>query len=253
MACISSGQIVLDTMWLEPLLSSGVLVVTIQFGWHRNEGSVFITFEGTEGSGKSTQIKAVYAALLQAGYRNIWLTREPGGTDIGDQIRTILLDNLNNTMMQERTELLLFCASRAQLVGERIRPHLARDGIILCDRYTDSTLAYQGYGHGLPLEDLRQILNFATGNLVPNLTVYMDLSPELGLERRKRGRLFGEDFNRLDALELAFHQRVYDGYQALIAQSPERWLRIDANQEIEAVGQDVLAALLPHLPQPREA
>lgn len=212
---------------------------------------MFITFEGTEGSGKSTQIKATYAALLQAGYRNIWLTREPGGTDIGDQIRTILLDNLNNTMMQARAELLLFCASRAQLVGERIQPHLDKGGIVLCDRYIDSTLAYQGYGHGLPIDDLKSILNFATNGLAPDLTVYMDLAPAIGLERRQRGRMFGEVFNRLDALELAFHQHVYDGYQTLITQTPERWLRVDANQSVNAVQADVIAALLPRLPQPQ--
>lgn len=210
---------------------------------------MFITFEGTEGSGKSTQIKKTHAALVAAGYRNILLTREPGGTDIGDQVRTILLDNLNNTAMQDRTELLLFCASRAQLVGEMIRPHLQRGGIVLCDRYADSTLAYQGYGHGLPLADLQHVLGFATGGLVPDLTVYLDLPPAIGLARRQRGRLFGEDFNRLDALEIAFHERVYDGYRQLIAEQPKRWLRINANQAVEAVHTDLMQALMPYLSQ----
>lgn len=210
---------------------------------------MFITFEGTEGSGKTTQIKEVFAALNDLGYK-VRLTREPGGTPIGDQIRTILLDNLNNTNMQSRAELLLFCASRAQLVGEVIRPWLAEGCIVLCDRYADSTLAYQGYGHGLPVPDLKQILKFATDGLYPDLTIYMDIAPERGLERRRRGQFFGEDWNRLDALELAFHHRVYEGYQAIIAEDPGRFLRINADQQPEAVTSDLLAALRQSLPNP---
>ncbi len=210
---------------------------------------MFITFEGTEGSGKTTQIKQVYAKLQEIGYK-VRLTREPGGTSIGDQIRTILLDNLNNTDMQPRAELLLFCASRAQLVGEVIRPWLEEGCIVLCDRYSDSTLAYQGYGHGLPVDDLKQILRFATDGLSPDLTVYLDLQPVRGLDRRRRGQFLGEDWNRLDALELAFHQRVYDGYQTIIAEQPERFLRINADQQPEAVTEELLEALLERLPEP---
>jgi dTMP kinase len=210
---------------------------------------MFISFEGTEGSGKSTQIKESYAALQAAGYQ-VLMTREPGGTDISNQIRTILLDNLENKTMQPRAELLLFCASRAQLVGEVIRPYLAKGGIVLCDRYADSTLAYQGYGHGLPVDDLKQILQFATGGLYPERTVYLDLSPEKGLERRRKGQMFGEDWNRLDDLELSFHKRVYAGYQQIIADDTARFLRINAEQSTEAVQADILAALLPILPLP---
>lgn len=210
---------------------------------------MFITFEGTEGSGKTTQIKAAYAALRDDGYR-VTLTREPGGTAIGDQIRTILLDNLKNTNMQARAELLLFCASRAQLVGELIRPTIEQGGIILCDRYSDSTLAYQGYGHGLPIPDLKQILTFATGGLVPDVTIYLDIKPEKGLERRRRGMIFNhEDWNRLDAMELAFHQRVYDGYQQIISDSAERFEVINADRPIDAVQADVQAALRARLTQ----
>lgn len=207
---------------------------------------MFITFEGTEGSGKSTQIKKIYGALEAADYK-VLLTREPGGTAISNQIRTILLDNLENKNMQARAELLLFCASRAQLVGEVIRPHLETGGIILCDRYADSTLAYQGYGHGLPIEALKQVLEFATGGLYPNTTVYLDLSPEKGLARRRKGQMFGEDWNRLDDLELSFHKRVYDGYQQIIAAETSRFLRINADQSTEAVKKDILAGLLPLL------
>jgi dTMP kinase len=207
---------------------------------------MFITFEGTEGSGKTTQIQSVQAALQAAGYR-VLMTREPGGTEISNQIRSILLDNMNNTNMQPRAEVLLFCASRAQLVGEVIRPWLESGGLVLCDRYTDSTLAYQGYGHGLPLEGLRQILDFATGGLYPDLTVYLDIVPEKGLERRRKGKSAGEDWNRLDALQLEFHHRVYAGYQQLISEQPQRFLRVDADRTPEEVRAALLDALLPRL------
>lgn len=208
---------------------------------------MFISFEGTEGSGKTTQIKEIYATIRDKGYP-VLLTREPGGTDISNQIRTILLENLDNKNMQARAELLLFCASRAQLVGEVIRPHIEKGGIVLCDRYADSTLAYQGYGHGLPVDDLKQILQFATGGLYPDITVYLDLSPEKGLERRRKGQLFGEDWNRLDDMELSFHKRVYDGYQAIIAADQKRFLRINADGTPQTVKQAILDALLPVLP-----
>lgn len=208
---------------------------------------MFITFEGTEGSGKTTQIKRAYVALREAGY-TVLLTREPGGTAISDQIRHILLENFENKTMQPRAELLLFCASRAQLVGEVIRPTLAKGGIVLCDRYADSTLAYQGYGHGLPVPILREILQFATGGVYPDVTVYLDLLPEIGLERRRRGQMFGEDWNRLDAMALAFHQRVYDGYQHIIQADPKRFIRVNADQSEDAVHTDLLRQLLPYLP-----
>lgn len=208
---------------------------------------MFISFEGTEGSGKSTQIKEIYAVLRDKAYKDVLLTREPGGTDISNQIRTILLENLENKNMQARAELLLFCASRAQLVGEVIRPYLDEGGIVLCDRYADSTLAYQGYGHGLPVADLKQILQFATGGLYPDLTIYLDLPPEKGLERRRKGQLFGEDWNRLDDMELAFHQRVYDGYQSIISEDESRFIRIDADGTPAEVKDAILEKLLPKL------
>jgi dTMP kinase len=209
---------------------------------------MFITFEGIDGSGKTTQARALRSALAELGYE-VLLTREPGGTSIGDQIRAIVIENMNNTNMTAEAEVLLFCASRAQLVREVIRPFLARGGIVLCDRYADSTMAYQGYGHGLDLDALRGILRFATGDLVPDLTVYLDLDPRIGLERRRRGRLLmSEDWNRLDEKELAYHQRVQAGYEALIAEQPHRWLRISANEPIEAVHAQLWAVLQPHLP-----
>jgi dTMP kinase len=209
---------------------------------------MFITFEGTDGSGKTTQAKEAYAYLRDMGH-DVILTYEPGGTDIGEQIRDVVLRNKQNTNMSPRTELLLFCASRAQIVDEVIRPYLARGGLVLCDRYADSTLAYQGYGHGLDLDVLRQILDFATGGLKPDLTIYFDLDPRIGLERRRKAMFSGEEWNRLDDMKLPFHARVYAGYEELIAADPERWERINADQTQAQVWQDLRKVLLARLPQ----
>jgi dTMP kinase len=191
---------------------------------------VFITFEGPEGSGKTTQIRQLVDRLTARGL-NILQVREPGGTSIGDQIRDVLHDHKNEAM-DPHAELLLYSASRAQLVAQVLRPHLAAGGIVICDRYFDSTMAYQGYGHGLDLEALRQITRFATDGLTPDLTLYLDIDPEHGLERRNSS---GEEWNRMDALALDFHKRVRDGYLQLIAAEPQRWVKIDASQSIDVV------------------
>lgn len=190
---------------------------------------MFITLEGPEGSGKSSQLPLLAEFLRQQG-KPVLTTREPGGTAIGDQVRAILAD-MANQAMTPRTEILLFQASRAQLVEQVIRPALKDRQIVLCDRYADSTLAYQGYGHGVDLTTLRQIVSFATNNLTPDMTLLLDLEVEVGLQRRARG---GE-WNRLDAYALAFHQRVRQGYLELAAQEPQRWVVIDASQPAEAV------------------
>ena len=190
---------------------------------------MFITFEGPEGSGKTTQIPQLEQYLFEAGYR-VFCTREPGGTSIGDQVREVLLAN-KNTEMHPRSEILLFQASRAQLVEQEIKPRLERGEIVLCDRYADSTIAYQGYGHGVDLEQLGNIVHFATDGLKPDLTLLLDLDVGVGLSRRQKDG----DVNRLDAFELAFHQRVRDGYLALAAAEPARWVIIDANQPPELV------------------
>jgi dTMP kinase len=208
---------------------------------------VFISFEGIDGSGKTTQVQRTVSALRDAGY-DVLSTREPGGTPIGDRIRSILLDKTDSDL-HPRSELLLFCASRAQLVHEVLRPFLDKGGIVICDRYADSTLAYQGYGHGLDIDALRHILDFATGGLYPQITVYLDMPPKEGLLRRRRGRFEGEEWNRLDNMEIAFHQRVYDGYQQLIARDPQRWLRIPADDDIDSVQSEILNQLLPHVRQ----
>src|SRR5512137_3045003 len=174
--------------------------------------SLFITFEGPEGSGKTTQIKRLAEHLRVRGC-DVLTVREPGGTSISEQIRAVL-HSLNNREMQPRTEILLYCAARAQLVGQVIRPHLQSGGVVLCDRYADSTLAYQGYGRRLDLQTLRMILDFATGGLAPDLTFYLDIDIEAGLKRKKMG---GDEWNRMDDLDVQFYRRVRSGYLEMVA------------------------------------
>ncbi len=194
------------------------------------QGEMFITLEGSEGCGKTTQSQALANFLKGQGYEVI-LTREPGGTAIGEQIRAILA-NRQNTAIQLRTELLLFQASRAQLVEEVIRPHLGRNGVVVCDRYADSTLAYQGYGYRLiPMEQVRALVEFATGGLQPHLTLLLDLDVEIGLRRRARGG----QVNRLDTYELDFYQRVRQGYLEMARQQPERWVIVNAAASFDEV------------------
>jgi dTMP kinase len=202
---------------------------------------MFISFEGPEGSGKTLQITALAEFLKGAGYP-VLATREPGGTGIGDQIRAILLD-LDNTAMQARTEILLFQASRAQLVEEVILPHLAKGDIVLSDRYADSTIAYQGYGHQENLEHLKNIVTFATGGLKPDLSLLLDIDVEDGL-RRKSG---GEEWNRLDAYELDFHQRVRQGFHQMVAAEPERWAVINAAKSRSEVQAEIQQVVLERL------
>ncbi len=203
---------------------------------------VFITLEGPEGSGKTTQIPLLADFLRSRGHE-VLTTREPGGTPIGDQIRAILSD-LGNTAMHPRAEILLFLASRAQLVEQVIRPHLAGGGVVLCDRYADSTLAYQGYGHGVDLGVLQNLLLFATGGVFPHLTFLLDLDVEAGLKRRAQGG----DWNRLDAYALEFHRRVRRGYHQLAKKEPERWVVIDASQPPERVQAAIRQSLAERLP-----
>ncbi|MEX1247387.1 MAG: dTMP kinase [Anaerolineales bacterium] len=204
---------------------------------------MFITLEGPEGSGKTSQLPGLAAALRAQGY-DVLTTREPGGTAIGDQVRKVLFD-LANKGMNPRTEILLFQSSRAQLVEEVIRPALKAGKVVLCDRYADSTLAYQGYGHGVDLVVLGEILRFATGGLRPDLTLFLDVKVEQGLERRNRGG----DWNRLDDYDKKFHRRVYDGYHKLIAAERERWAVVNAAQPPEAVAVDLQKIVLARLKQ----
>jgi dTMP kinase len=203
---------------------------------------MFITLEGPDGSGKSTQISHLAQALRARGFQ-VTVTREPGGTDIGDQVREVIM-KMKNTAMHPRTEILLFQASRAQIVEEVIRPRLQRGEIVLCDRYADSTMAYQGYGHGTDLDLLRLIIDFATGGLSPDLTVLFDIDVEAGLKRRQTG---GGEWNRLDDYQLAFHQRVREGYLKMASAEPGRWLSLDAGQDQDTVKSNLLRAVLPRV------
>jgi dTMP kinase len=190
---------------------------------------MFITIEGPDGSGKTTQVAPLSDYLIEAGY-SVLITREPGGTAIGDQIRPILAD-LKNTGMHPRTETLLFLSARAQLVEQVIKPHLARDYIVLCDRYADSTMAYQGYGHQNDLQQIETLINFATGGLKPELTLLLDVDVKEGLRRKTQAN----EWNRLDAYSLEFHQRVQNGYHLLAQSDPQRWVEIDAGKPPEQV------------------
>ena len=201
------------------------------------QSSVLIAFEGPEGCGKTTQVRAA-AAALRAGGVAVTATREPGGTPIGEQLRAVLLDTANGAMMPRAEALILF-AARAQHVCEVIEPALARGEVVLCDRFAGATYAYQGYGRGLPLDELRRLQTFAAGELAPALTVLLDLPPEVGLARRGAAG----DVNRLDAAGLDFHRRVREGYLALAAAEPERWVVLDAARPVAAVTADVLAVL----------
>jgi dTMP kinase len=190
---------------------------------------MFITFEGPDGSGKTTQISPLSDYLIQKGY-SVLITREPGGTVIGDQIRQVLSD-LKNTGMHPRSETLLFLAARAQLVEQVIKPNLEKGFIVLSDRYADSTMAYQGYGHQNDLGQIKNLINFATGGLKPDLTLLFDMDVEEGLQRKAHG----SEWNRLDAYSLEFHQRVRQGYQIMVESEPERWVKIEAGQSPEKI------------------
>lgn len=187
---------------------------------------LFITLEGPEGSGKTSHMAPLLKWLEGQG-RQVLGTREPGGTAISEQIRTVIHD-LKNQEMHPHTETLLYQAARAQIVEQVIRPALARGVIVLCDRYADSTLAYQGYGHQQDLDEVRTLIRYATGGLQPDLTLLLDVDAETGLKRSSQRRSKGGEWNRLDAYELAFHQRVREGYLELVKAEPQRWVILDA-------------------------
>jgi dTMP kinase len=195
---------------------------------------MFITFEGSDGSGKSTQITLLSFYLRQEGHK-VLTTREPGGTTIGEQVRNCLHDVVNKNMTPS-AEVLLYSASRAQLVEEIIRPALSSNHIVLSDRYSDSTLAYQGYGRGLDLNDLTRLTRFATGGLKPDLTFLFDVDIEDGLTRRTAG---GVEINRMDLQTVEFYRRVRDGYRELAEANPRRWVTIDANRPVNTIQNDV--------------
>ncbi len=207
---------------------------------------MFITFEGPEGGGKSTQARRLAERLRAAG-NTVVLTREPGGTAAGKAMRAIWDDPAHSNLLPI-TDLFLICADRAQHVGELIRPALARGEIVISDRYADSTRAYQGAGSGLNAETVETLLQIATGGLVPDLTILLDLPAADGLARRQAGWQAGRGkMDRLDRRSLAYHERVHAAYLKLAEQEPERWVIFDARQPIqtlaEAIWQTVQARL----------
>lgn len=207
-----------------------------------------IVFEGSEGSGKTTQIQRSQAWLRESGWlaqlqaqaqiTHLHVTREPGGTTLGTHLRQILLQSTPESI-NDRAELLLYAADRAQHIETDLRPHLDQGGLILCDRYVDSTVTYQGYGRGLDLTLIDQLNQIATQGLVSDLTLWLDVPPEIGLARAKRRG----SHDRMEQTELAFHHRVRQGFEALAAQAPHRIQRIDANLPEFAVAQAIQAVL----------
>jgi dTMP kinase len=189
---------------------------------------LFITFEGGEGSGKSVQAKALYRKLSQLAIPVV-LTHEPGGTPFGNRIAR-LLKWAQNTDISPLAELMLFNASRAQLVTKVILPSLKKGEVVICDRYADSTIAYQSYGRGLDLEMVKAVNNAATQGLKPHLTILLDISAEEGLARKKNRKQ-----DRFEREALAFHRRVREGYLKIVTNDPKRWLVVDATQSKEKI------------------
>ena len=192
---------------------------------------MFITFEGPDGSGKSTIIKKVYEKLINDGF-DIVLTREPGGTPIAEKIRDIILDN-SNVALDARTEALLYAASRRQHLVEKIRPALKEGKIVLCDRFLDSSLAYQGGGRNLGVQNVLNINLFATENTYPDLTLFFDIDPELGLKRVSQDKKRVAD--RLDNENENFHEKVYSTFKEIVNTNSERIITIDVSKSIEEV------------------
>lgn len=194
----------------------------------------FIVFEGIDGAGKSTQLTLLRDYLVQQGM-DVLTTREPGGTPVGEQIRAILLDPRHNDL-HYRTEAFLYCSARSQLVTTVIEPALLSGKIVLCDRFVDSTIAYQGYGRGLPIDFLQSINQLATGGLEPDLVLVFDLSVEQSLKRVHRR----SDSDRLEQQPLQFHQRVRQGYLTMAADRPQNHVVLDASLPIEALHRSVV-------------
>lgn len=201
------------------------------------ERGFFITLEGTDGVGKTTQIGLLKEFLEDRGYR-VYVTREPGGTSISEKLREILLDK-GNSEMTDVTEMMIYAASRAQLVAERIEPALHQGVIVICDRFVDSSVAYQGYGRDLG-DAVRVVNTYATNGLEPDITFFLDLDPKEG-----RARIGKEVQDRLEQEKMDFFYRVYDGYQDLCRKYPERMVQIDASRSVEEIQKnmrDVLTA-----------
>jgi dTMP kinase len=195
---------------------------------------LFITVEGPEGAGKSTVISQLGQKLIEDGY-HVVQTREPGGISIAEQIREVIL-NKKNIEMDERTEALLYAAARRQHLVEKVIPAIKEGAIVICDRFIDSSLAYQGYARGIGMDEVLEINQFAIKDTMPDLTLYFDISPEIGLQRIKKHS--GREVNRLDLEKIEFHEKVREGYHILLKRFPDRMKTIDASQPIDRVLED---------------
>jgi dTMP kinase len=204
---------------------------------------LFITVEGPEGAGKSTILTKIFNRLLQEGF-DVIQTREPGGISIAEQIREVIL-NTKNTEMDKRTEALLYAAARRQHLVEKVIPALAEGKIVICDRFIDSSLAYQGNARGIGMEEVMNINQFAIEDKMPDLTLYFDIDPEEGLKRIAKHN--GREVNRLDLESVDFHTRVREGYQKLMKQYPDRIQVIDASRSKEAVFADAYGVVNDYL------
>ena len=202
---------------------------------------MFITLEGPEGSGKTSHIPYLVEYLREKGY-TVFPTREPGGTSIGEQIREVIHD-LKNVEMHPRAETLLYQAARAQIVEQVIKPRLADGEIVISDRYYDSTIAYQGYGHQQDLEQVRALVKYATGGLTPDLTILLDLDVEIGLGRKKKD----DEWNRMDAYTVEFHRRVRAGYLQMVKAEPNRWVVVNSEQKWDAVQEELRRVIVERL------
>ena len=204
---------------------------------------MFITLEGPEGSGKTTAVKSAVAKLKELGYEVVQ-TREPGGTPIAEQIRNVILDKANTTM-DPRTEALLYAASRRQHLVEKVWPAIKEGKIVICDRYLDSSLAYQGGARGLGVENILNVNLFATENTYPDLTLLFDIKPELGLERIAKNA--DREVNRLDLEKIDFHNKVRQTFLDLSKRYPDRYVIIDASKSIDEVQKATMDAILARL------
>jgi dTMP kinase len=203
---------------------------------------LFITFEGTEGSGKSLQVRML-VERLRTNQIPVLATHEPGGTPLGDQIRQLVLLR-KDLGVGPRTEALLMCTSRAQLVDKVIRPALERGDVVICDRFADSTLVYQGAGRGLDMQALASVISFATAGLQPDMTILLDLPVEIGLARKHTQQ---SGWNRFEAEALAFHSRVRDGYHTLARTDPERWHCFDGLRPADSLSEEIWRAIAARL------
>jgi dTMP kinase len=203
---------------------------------------MFVTLEGPEGSGKTSHLPPLVEYLRERGYI-VFPTREPGGTSIGEQIRGVIHD-LKNVEMHPRTETLLYQAARAQIVEEVFKPRLAAGEVVISDRYYDSTIAYQGYGHRQDLDQVKALVRYATGGLTPDLTILMDVDIETGLRRKAQN---GSEWNRLDAYTVEFHERVRKGYLKMVQAEPERWVVLDAGRDWREVQDELRKVVLGRL------